>query len=78
MKKGIGMKILSEWKGSTDPEIKSGTAVFRMLGTSHVMELASFGDFHTINNLCKHYQSAGFESAQTIAIQQLKNMREMK
>ena len=45
------MQLRSSWKGSTVPEIKSGTATFGCNGESYTVNLESFQDFVHLTNI---------------------------
>ena len=57
------MNKWSEWKGSQDPEIKSGTAKFNINGGSIELDLNNFKDFSSIDNLLQLAYNLGYNNA---------------
>lgn len=57
------MNKWSEWKGSQDPEIKSGTAKFNINGASIELDLNNFKDFSSIDNLLQLAYNLGYNNA---------------
>ena len=64
-----------EWKGSQDPEIKSGTAKFNINGASIELDLNNFKDFSSIDNLLQLAYNLGYNNASEDAKNKLKEIK---
>lgn len=66
--------VTREWKGSTDPDVFSGTATFIVGEKTCVIRLESLSDFMVIGSLLDAAYERGHELAVHTAMSKLRNM----
>lgn len=69
------MNKWSEWKGSQDPDLKSGTAKFNINGGSIELDLNNFKEFSSIDNLLQLAYNLGYNNAIEDAKNKLKEIK---